>query len=48
MHPPSESGCLKVRTKEQYLPAKFNSESSLEATIEPGRDKQTLDFELKD
>jgi hypothetical protein len=33
-------------SKEQYLPKKYNDQSELTATIEPGRKQVTLDFDL--
>ena len=32
----------------QYLPAKFNTQSKLTVTLEPGETKKTLDFNLKE
>ena len=32
----------------QYLPAKYNTQSTLTITLEPGETKKTLDFDLKE
>ena len=38
--------CLKPGARPQYLPRKFNADSQLEITIEPGAGEVTKDFAL--
>jgi len=45
--PPGDIGAGLV-PKQQYLPAKYNVNTELKATLEPGDPSTTIDFELSD